>query len=61
MTGALIALQVLCIVIFVVAFAMARRSSSTAWFWLMGLAALGIMICVGLAYWGTVLDLGRPD
>lgn len=57
MTGALIGLQVLCIVVF----AMARRSRSTAWLWLMGLAALGIVVCAALTYWGTVLGLGRPD
>ena len=61
MTGALIGLQVLCIVLFAVAFAMARRSRSTAWLWLMGLAAIGVVVCAGLTYWGTVLSLGRPD
>ena len=61
MTGVLIGLQVLCIVLFAVAFVMARRSRSTAWLWLMGLAALGIVVCVGLAYWGTVLGLGQTD
>jgi len=61
MSGALIGLQVLCIVLFAQAFIMARRSRSTAWLWLMGLAALGIVVCVGLTYWGTVLGLGWPD
>ena len=61
MTGALILLQVLCIVVFAVAYAISRVSQREAWLWLMGLAALGIVVCVGLTYWGTVLGLGRPD
>ena len=61
MTGALIGLQVLCLVLFAVAFVMARRSRSAAWLWLMGLAALGIVVCAGLAFWAPVLGLSRPD
>ena len=61
MTGALIGLQVLCIVVFGLSFAMARVSRREGWLWLMGLAALGIVICAVLAYWAPVLGLGRPD
>ena len=61
MTGALIGLQVLCIVVFALSFAKARVSRREAWLWLMGLAALGILICAMLAYWAPVLGLGRPD
>jgi hypothetical protein len=61
MTGALLGLQALSIVLLAVAFAMARRTRSTAWLWIMGLAALGIVVCVGLATWGTVRGLGQTD
>lgn len=61
MSGALIGLQVLYIIVFAVAFGMSRVSQREAWLWLMGLAALGIMVCAGLAYWGPLLGLGRPE
>ncbi len=55
MTGALIGLQVLCVLLFV----LARITGQQAWFWLMGLAALGLVVSVGLTTWGPVLGLGR--
>ncbi len=61
MTGALIGLQVLCLILFAVSFALARITRHQAWLWLMGFAALGLVVCAGLTYWGPVLGLGRPD
>ena len=61
MTGALTLLQVLCIVVFGLAYAMARVSQREAWLWLMGLAALGMVVCAALIFWSPVLGLGRPD
>ena len=61
MTQALIGLQVLCIVVFGLAYAISRVSQREAWLWLMGLAALGIVVCAGLIVWSPVLGLGRPD
>ena len=61
MTGALILLQVLCIVVFAVAYAISRVSQREAWLWLMGLAALGIVVCAGLIFWSPVLGLGHVE
>ena len=61
MTGVLIGLQVLCVLLLVVSLVMGRVSRHEGWLWLMGLAAVGIVICAMLAYWAPVLDLGRSD
>ena len=61
MTGVLIGLQVLCIVIFTLSFAIARVSRREGWLWLMGLAAVGIVICAVLAYWAPALGLSPSD
>jgi hypothetical protein len=60
-TGALIGLQVLCLILFVLSLILARITRHQAWFWLMGLAALGLVVCAGLTYWNPVLGLGRPN
>jgi hypothetical protein len=57
MTRALIGLQVLFIVLFALSFSMARFSRRGAWLWLMGLSAIGIVICAVLAYWAPLLGL----
>ncbi len=61
MTGVLIGLQVLCIILFVLSLVLARITRHQAWFWLMGLAALGLVVSVGLTTWGPVLGLGRSN
>ena len=61
MTGVLIGLQVLCVVLFAGSVVLARITGHQAWLWLMGLAAIGLVVCVGLTYWNLVLDLRRPD
>jgi hypothetical protein len=60
-TGALIGLQVLCVILLVVSLVLARVTRHQAWLWLMALAAIGLVVCAGLATWGPVLGLGRPD
>ena len=61
MAGTLFTLQFLLIALFAVSYAMARFSRREVWFWLMGLSAVGILVCVGLTYWGPLLGLGRPN
>ena len=61
MPGVLFSLQILFITLFAVSFAMVRFSRREAWLWLMGVAAIGLVVCAGLAYWGPLLGLGRPD
>ena len=61
MPGSLFSLQILCVVLLMVSVVLVRISRHQAWLWLMGLAALGLVVCAGLAYWGPVLGLGRAD
>ena len=61
MTGALIGIQVLCIVLFALSFAMARVSRRGVWLWLMGLSGVGIVICAVLAYWAPLLGLAGAE
>ncbi len=61
MTTTLVSLQVLCALLFVASFVLARISGHQAWLWVMALAAVGLVVCTGLAIWGPVLGLGWPN